>query len=40
LKQIPTNTVLKNKMNIAVKCTNTRIVTHLNPPIEFDKEKK
>jgi len=39
LKQIITNTAPKNKMAISVKGTNTRIVTHLNPPIELDREK-
>jgi len=40
LKQIAANTAPKDKMTIAVKGTNTRIITHLNPPIELDREKK
>jgi len=40
LKQIATNTAAKPKMAISVKSTNTRIVTHVNPPIELDRKKK
>jgi len=39
LQQIAANTAPKDKMTNAGNDTTTRIITHLNPPIELNREK-
>jgi len=40
LKKIASNTSSKLSLTIGVNGTETRIISHLNPPIELNKEKK